>query len=502
MASTIAVNTADGRDVRVPLVVWSVVAGLAIILLAVRTMHALFTPEPTQALTSGAEYESLYAIWKFVHGLTLYSDQNRIPFAGTYYNWLYYALYGTTINVLAAVFGLGDSWIPTITKLVTLAGALTGFAGSYVLSLRVLGDRSRRARALALAVWSFVFFGPLMGFWAIATAPDVWALAMDALAVMVFLSLYDRRPRLAIVLFAALAYGAWAFKQTFIYSAGAAVLFLAFRRDWRGAVLLIVFMGASFAASLIAGGAAYAKMVFFGGSQIQLSPDRMLRNMANFAVKCAPLIAAVGLLPLLLRPIGGVAVRRPAILFAALGIAVSAPLTVISSAKLGGSENYYFVISFHLGFLLLATVVNGGWQQAPAWWRRLSIASWALTGTALLAVLLGFTGELSVRRIHDSLVATARCVGTQPGPVFIESASLALPWMVPSDPAFVLHWNYPLDRAAGVAMEGGGVGGLIERGYFATVVLGTGQTGFDGGNVARHYQPAATCPDFVIYRRR
>lgn len=470
-------------------------AGLAVlaclILMAMRLASTFLNPEPTQSLTSGAEYESLYAFWKAAHGLELYADQTRIPFAGTYYNWLYYALYSGVFRLT----GLPDLWLPLTAKLTTLTGALAGLAVSVWLQGRLWEPQSAARRGLALATWTLVFLGPLMGFWAMAAAPDIWALSLDAASVLVFLTLYPKRPWRALLAFAALAYGAWAFKQVFVYSMGAVGLFLLLQRDWKRAFALAGLMAAAWAATLGLGPPMYRKMVFFGGSQVLFSLGQLFRNLGNFAVKCAPLIAGAALV--LASPAPRRALRHdPVLRLAGLGILVSGLLSGAASAKLGAGENYYFTLSFHLVLFTLAGLRHG--VIGPG----LLAAGWAVTGAASLAAVLGLAGITDVGPNHRNVLAYSRCVTGLPGPVFVANPQRALPWLTPSEPAIVPHWNYPLDRKAGVAMEGGGIGGLITSGYFATVLVPEDVSVHDGGALAPRYIPVGRCSDMVIHRRK
>ncbi|OAN49166.1 hypothetical protein A6A04_03365 [Paramagnetospirillum marisnigri] len=478
--------------------------GLALALMAIRLATTLFTPEPTQVLTSGAEFESLYVVWKVVHGLPAYADQTRIPFAGTYYNWAYYALYGGIAKAAIALFGLSDFWIPLICKLVTITGVATGLGLCLSLGRRLVGPLPRGLDLTVASLWLLVFLGPLMGFWAMSTAPDIWALTLDAASVLGFIALYDRSPRRAVLLFIALAYLAWSFKQVFVYSMGGVGLYLLLRRDWLGAALLALGMPALWAATLGLGSPDFARMVFFGGSQIQLVPAQFLRNAANFAVKSAPLIlGALAVAALLLRQGWREVLERPVLAVPLLGGLVAAVLAGTASAKLGAAENYFFTLSFHLALFLaagLAAMARAGTVTRPV--RAALALGWLLTGLALTAPFLGISGTPTVRQMHHAQVSTARCIGPQPGPVYVASAALALPWLVPSDPAFVLHWNYPLDHKAGVVMEGGGVEGLVASGYFATLVLNQGEDAVFGTPIGLRYTAGKICNGMVIHHRK
>ena len=115
---------------------------------------------------------------------------------------------------------------------------------------------------------------------------------------------------------------------------------------------------------------------------------------------------------------------------------------------------------------------------------------------------IGVNGILSVRASHDNLMAMKSCLTDISQPVYVENPYLALPWMVPTDQPFVTHFNYYTDRVAGIEKEGGGIGGLMDRGYFATIVLSSNATGrFDGSDLSRYRPRPTACPDVVIYDR-
>ena len=129
-------------------------------LMTVRFSNLISLNEPLQITASGAEYESLYVIWKYIQGLTIFVDHFRIPFAGTFYNWLYYAFYGELSGSILKILDLTDSWIPTITKIITVIGLIYGTWITYLcfsLATPVSANMARFNFSGAL----FVFLGPL-----------------------------------------------------------------------------------------------------------------------------------------------------------------------------------------------------------------------------------------------------------------------------------------------------------------------------------------------------
>ncbi len=87
-------------------------------------------------------------------------------------------------------------------------------------------------------------------------------------------------------------------------------------------------------------------------------------------------------------------------------------------------------------------------------------------------------------------------------PAFVVYPYLSLPWMLSSGQHFIIHFHYHFDRAAGIEMEGGGIGGLIDRGYFATFALDKGSNGhFDGSDLKRYRARPGDCSGLIIYDR-
>ena len=189
------------------------------VLFFARLYYAVSFFEPLQTSTSGAEYESLYVIWKYINGMTIYSDHMKIPFAGTFYNWLYYVFYGELTGGILAALDLADSWIPTITKLITVAGTFVGVGITY-LTFGLIASNETGAPlwpALKASFAIFLFMGPLVGFFGMAAQPDIWAMVFDVSAVYVFIRFFALRPLVAVTGFCLLAYIAWSFKQIFVF---------------------------------------------------------------------------------------------------------------------------------------------------------------------------------------------------------------------------------------------------------------------------------------------
>ena len=135
------------------------------------------------------------------------------------------------------------------------------------------------------------------------------------------------------------------------------------------------------------------------------------------------------------------------------------------------SPNYYFTLTL---FLILASLawlwiyIRQGYRRTWAF-GDMSLG-WLANLVAVGSVLTGLQGILSTRHLHASMTATVKCLKQQGllESLFISSSYLSPPWMVPARQHFVIHYNHPMDRALEISMEGG-VGGLIDKGYFATL---------------------------------
>ena len=80
---------------------------------------------------------------------------------------------------------------------------------------------------------------------------------------------------------------------------------------------------------------------------------------------------------------------------------------------------------------------------------------------------------------------------------------MSLPWMYPADQHFVLQTSYYWDRTAGIKMEGGGLGGLMDKGYFASLALNLNKQGqFDRSDLSRYHNVQSSCNFSIFYRKK
>ncbi len=476
-------------------------------LAAWRVCSSISFAEPLQMQTSGAEYESLFAIWKASQGDPVYGSRTAAPYNAVVYNWLFYAGYGSIVGAAEHLLTLSDAWLPTVARLLTLAGAIVWWAAAAA-SVRAIRGIGTPSGAFAAPLPSILALGPLTGFWMITARPDIWAVACEASGALAFLVLARRGGPWAIVLPVFAAYLAWSFKQTNLALIAAVVLFLLWRGRFAAAAGATGLFGALVAATLAVGTPEYRAAVLFSGYPLEFLVERGFRNAINAGAKTVPiwlpaLVLAVSL-PWRWRAIAQT--RDDATLFTGLGTAVAGGLAFATAFQTGASENYYFGAA-HFGALLVAAV----WFRAVGPANRLHrpVAAAAAVGlvihtAAVGAVLLGIQGVVSVRSDHAATMRLVECLARYPRPLFVNSPSHALPWLAGGSEPFPLSFVYDRERRLGRPFERNGIGGLVGTGYFATLALaGQGEAErFDGGSLAGYRRTGELCSGFAMFERR
>ena len=449
---------------------------------------------PGVSLTSGYEAESFFALWRAIHHQPVYADVTRMPYASAYFNWFFYA--GYAVPVGAAVRLGGDTAIiPLAGRFTTATGALAGVAALFWLLRRVLDGQNLIAAALA----TFVFFGPLVGWWSHTLRPDVWALAFETGAVLVLLLRHRSHPLGSTLVAGLLFYGAWSCKQTYFFGLGGAFFFLLWRRQWRPAALLAAVSVTLWISTFVLLGPGYREAfrgtvttnVYYLALGFECLRDMLMKGAPLWLLLCGAL-----LLRSKSRPIASASpLARDALALGTLGLLVAAPLGFAASCKLGASTYYYFTTLLMLSLLatgLIATLAC----------TRLVVAGLGLAAGLQALVLSGHAGKIDLTDQSRELAAVWSVWQRQPEPRFASYANLNLPWLNAGSPPLVIAFNYGLDRAAGRAFEHDGVGGLIATGYFRTLLLpsDTG-TEYDGGSL-RLYFRGETVADVTVYHRK
>jgi len=491
-------------------------AGFSLALLGLRMASAISLTEPLQLHTTGDEFSTQFPIWRQIQGLNPYTDRFSPPFSYAVYNWLFYDFYGVVTGAVLKLFSLGDAWLPTIGRFISLASMVVGIVVSYMVFARASEAKDGTLKLLSLAFAVFIMAGPLVGFWNITVRSDLWARTLEIIAVAVFFAKYPHRRWQAILWFILFAYLSWSFKQGNVFAAGAVGLFLLVRKDWKPLVLLSVVLPALWGATLLLGDPQYVYNVLFKDFPLLTSSGRMFRNILNFTVKSGPtLLFLAGLAVVsVARSIRWSEYWRSDAFMIGLGGSIgSALISVPVSAQSGGAENYFFSLSFFLALMVVASFPILRRSEGPAL-RHILIAGgigWVTLIAAIVMVFSGVTGVIDVRHQHVTNMAGKRCLDTLPRPLFVNNSMLSLPWITSNDVHWVRSYNYYDDRRVGNAFKEGGIGGLIEKGRFKVVALSKGGTAppteYDGGSLSgyRLMKDDAvirrTCPEFFIFFR-
>jgi len=275
---------------------------------------------------------------------------------------------------------------------------------------------------------------------------------------------------------------AWGFKQSYIFFPLAAGLFLLYRRNWHGLILLCIIHWAAWACILYFSSDAYRSMLFQLDTENTFAWQQLIRNTSNLALKITPIVAAL-LIWTVRAPMGRppfddwkghLIIPRTTNMQLVFFGTIAAALTIPFSAKVGASENYYFLLTFFLGlytYVISVRVLSGAPNRIDA---IILSAGWVANAIAVTAVIIGVTGISSVRHWNDHHQKQRACIANLPAPYLgFTNLYTNLPWMHPEPPHIVLAWNYHYDRAAGRSFEGNGIAGQIRRKYFASLVVPT-----------------------------
>jgi len=474
-------------------------AGACLILWIVRIRYAISFVTPYMMVTTGAEEESLFAVWKFTHHQALYADPHRIPFAASYFNWGFYYFYGSITNFWLNLLHLDAIWIPTIGRLISLA--ITLAAGVvFIVAVRSLVQSGLFADSRFAWAWCLIaVLSPLIGFWSITVRPDLGALLFEFTGLYLVLRYLRKENLLSIFGAVILFYAAWAFKQTAVTMiAGSALALLLYRR-WRAFFILTGFWWLLVALTLIIGGPVFRECLIFSQAHLPLLVSFGTTNALRAETKNIFLFPCLALLLALswLRFRRNAAIPAQTLLtFVAL---FAFCFALVTSCKAGANDNYFIPAAWAgmLGFAL-------AWEQLGSRWVMMGLiaCSWLTIATIALTPI-GHGFYYDYRGSDRPHRAVAEKLASLPYPAIVTERYSNLPWVQSHAPHFVLSFAYDYDRKAGVPLEDGGWEGLAEEGYFETVVIDQSYSPapilLKKYKLVDEYQDAFT--DYKFYRR-
>lgn len=480
----------------------TVLLGAALALSAVvwlrRIAGAVRWDRPFLGATSGGEEETLFSVWKAVHGLPVYGDPWRPPFADSAYGWLFYRSYAAWSRFWLAGFGLDDTWLPTVSRGFTIVG----MAVAIVALRAVFRATPGRGGGLAWPLAATAIVNPLFHWWSFTTKPDVWALALELVALAAATRAVVSRRFLPLVPVAVACSLAWSFRQSnvaVLVGTGAALL-LAGR--WRQFAALVAIMAAVFAASFAVLGrnfweSAIVAMALAG----DMDAARGLRiGVAALAKDPLLAVSVAALVP------AALACRRwwqdpVARLLVVTGV-FAAGFHLVLAGRAGADTNYLFSAAAILPGAVLATLPPG---LAGRRRRHLFIAA-AAVGLLMAAgaVLGGARGRLAPE--NDDGLHRLRAVRDRlPQPIFCTHVAANVPWVL-GDGADSMVVGFPyagMLRARPARFTSGTVEQMLRDGSFGTIVFAArhGWWQESAADLAG-YDPGPDCPGFTIKVRR
>lgn len=452
----------------------SVAVALAVFCL--RIYYSISFSRTYYFLTTGSEEESFYAVWKYVHGLPVYVDFHKAPFAASYFNWAFYVVYGSVTKLVLSLFGLSDEWIPTVGRMITLAGCLAGLFVAHRIARHLA--KTRKISLLPTTLLLLFFAGYLMGFWAITVRPDVWALTLELTGFYFFLRYLDNHKRSAFLAAILFFYLGWSFKQNFVGLFGGCLLYLLFQKKIAAGFQFFCAFALLAALTYFAGTGDYRYLLFKSQLRMKLVPSIGLYNLRLAVSKSLPVIlfaTGLGVLVLWQEPLKRlmqkVQVNKPLQLLL-LCFGVSFPLFFLMVMKEGASDNYFFTPFVVLLFLLVYALAHGSatnaFQQATLWFFVPACLLNVGEGGLIMAEKFG---QINRRPSAKQYETAKRLMDTLPKPILFEKDNIAnLPWINRSPQNFILATTYYYKDAYGDKFEHGGVEGLMQSGYFNTVV--------------------------------
>lgn len=445
---------------------------------------------PGTAVTSGFEWESHFAIWRAVHHRLVYTDPLQPPFSAAYFNWLFYDGYGAVLAPCVA--HAGDAVIPIAGRLLSAAVAIAG-AGILFVPFRALLGPGRSPFAGAAA--AFFFAGPLMGWWAHTVRPDVAALMFETGGLTALLLLRASRSWTATVVGLLLFYAAWSCKQTSVMALAASVLFLLARRQWWHAGVLALGWGVLVAGTFLVLGPGYRVAQYSTATTNVFYWSAGFWNFADATIKSVPfLLLAAAALPRRGCPPAPISLAADTRLLGGLGLMIGLPFSYVTSCKLGAASNYYFTPALMLALFAVAAVATSR-SFVPA------MLACAAAVALQLAVLAGAAGNVDLTPQAQALGREWAVFNRLPEPRYSADYRLSLPWLSRHSPPVMPAFNYPLQYAMGAAFKGGGIGGMVADGRFASLLLPRSTTSTYYGGQLTHYHRGQSVDNYAVYLR-
>lgn len=460
---------------------------VATFLLAAWSLSEAWSSSITRLTNTGCEEEAFFGIWKFMQGQPVYTDSHLLPFSVSYYNWLFYVFYGGVTQAVLSLFHWGSESIPVITRLITLTFSLSAIAIVYSLLGRLNNVGLLASRLVRLALSAVLVINPLTDSWLLTTRPDVPAITLELAGLWLALRYFQSARAMHLLGAIVIGFLAWSFKHNYVHLLGGLFLSFALRRQWRE-FLTVTFVSAGLVlATLMIGGSGFRHALL--SSQANCHLDFVIASkLFYFACAAAPQVAvfALGLLVVGCWP-GRAALGTETKVLGFAGL-ISLLLGFVAAAKDGAGAHYFIPASIFavawafsliprekslpktpqpfVSYAVLAVFALGAVKGL--WPHGVDVLRVAARAVAIQAVQ---AREPQVATVQQITAQLRKNLEQLPGPIFVNERACNLPWVQPKAPHVVYSFTYILDKSAGDRFEAGGIGGLIEQGYFETIVV-------------------------------
>ncbi|MFO1486247.1 MAG: hypothetical protein U1F71_22990 [Verrucomicrobiaceae bacterium] len=480
--------------------VWIGVVLLACVaLLFERVSSAVTLDRPFLGQTSGLEEEALFSLWKAHHGQPVYTDALSAPFSTSYFNGLFYAVYAAWSRLWAVFLSFDDAWLPTIWRALSLFLCV----GTWLVLWRVI----RQASATAANQMSPLFapvaaglcvFNPLFHWMSFSTRPDMGALLGDVAAFGLLLAHVRRFSWNCLLGAGCAAAFAWGFKQSQGFAFAGGAVFLLSHRRWRELAVYAAPLLLMVPVMVVAGGEWYRQNTLtLHALSSQFSAGQGLRLAASAMAKAPCMIAGLLLLIPLTRRWRAL---EPDLRLMGIVVALSIPLCLFTSSKIGAADYYYLAPSVFASVLLFALFDRSQFNHR--------FMQWIVSGGLLLqlaALGLIFSnrlGKVSVREDQALAVRLQQRLAHETGPVLVTGRPYNLPWLQPGRPAFVFSFLYDEYEKHHPGLRENGLRALIQKGYFHMVVDMDDPPVDFSREIAESCRLVETDKSFRVYRRR
>jgi hypothetical protein len=436
-----------------------------LVLLFVRIFNNISFLEPLQLITSGWEEEALYTFWKFIHSKPIYEDPYKIPYVSSFFNWLFYYIYGYIIKLVMVVFSLKDDWIPTLGHVTTIFISSSLGILFYKFGRKLLSKKEDRLSLFAIS--TFVCLGPLMGFWSMTLRPDILALTVEFCAFLYFIRNFEKAPNKTSIVFSLLAYLAWSVKHNYVLVLVGVCLYLIFSKSFRQLIIVVLISWSLYGLTFYFGGEVYRHSILFSQKNLGFQIGVGVKNFSTYAIKSLPILSGF-FAAVFLHLRGKNTVEKSLIIKVLVSILLFGyPFVLILASKYLSSDNYYFSIFLYtaVGFVYALSQYND-----HKLFKAISTLGSLGTCVAILLILTGRIGNLSNRYIHNFNLQQQKCIAMLEKPLYTLTTYASLPWINPTEPHFLLSSIYLQDRALGYKFEKGGIDAIVATGYFKTLL--------------------------------